>query len=106
MTADSTAGKAQSVAQLMSDSGNSFGRVLKRARSLEQLGERVSRLLPADLTSNCRLANVRDGKMIFACTSAGCATRLRMQASDLLDQLHAAGMNEIEAIEVRMMQSR
>lgn len=93
---------ALSVRQLMADSEGGFGRVLQRARSLEQLSRQVSGLLDPDMARHCQLANVRDGRMIFACSSPGCATRLRMQAPDLLEQLHAAGMEDIDAIEVKM----
>ena len=93
------------VNELLSESEGSFGKLLARARALEQLNSRVSRLLDDDLARHCQLANVRDGRMIFACNSPGCATRLRLEAPNLLQQLHDAGMEEIEAIEVRMIMS-
>jgi hypothetical protein len=92
-----------SISQLMSGSETGFGRILKRAEALNQLNHRVSRLLDDDLAIHCQVANVRDGRMIFACTSPGSATRLRLQARQLIDQLHAAGLKDIEVIEVRMM---
>lgn len=92
-----------SINQLMTGSDTGFGKVLKRAEALNRLNHRVSRLLDDDLARHCQVANVRDGRMIFACTSPGCATRLRMQARQLIEQLHAAGLKDIEVIEVRMM---
>ena len=98
--------KPLSISQLISNSDTGFGRILKRAEAINQLNHRVSRLLDKDLARHCRVANVRNGRMIFACTSAGCATRMRLHAAHLLDQLHAAGLNEIEHIEVKMMPER
>jgi hypothetical protein len=95
-----------SIRQLMSDSGSGFGKLLKRAKAISQLDRRVSRLLDPELARFCQVANLRDGRLILACSSPGCATRLRMQANSLLDQLHAAGLQEIEAIEVKMMPER
>ncbi len=94
---------AHSINQLMADTGSGFGQLLKRARALEALGARVSRLLDPTIAGQCKLANVRDGKMIFSCSSPGIATRLRMQAPALLEQLHAAGMTDIEGVEVRLV---
>lgn len=86
----------------MADPEGGFGKILKRARALERLGNRVSGFLGEDLAGQCQLANVREGKMIFTCNSSGVATRLRMQAPALLEQLHAVGMKEIREIEVKL----
>lgn len=96
----------QSVRQLMTGSQTGFGKVLERARALSELNQQISGLLDDELARHCQVANIRDGRLIFACTSPGSATRLRMQGGQLLDDLHAAGLNEIEAIEVKMVVSR
>lgn len=104
MTADPRSNRGpRSVGQLMSDEEATFGRVLKRARALEKLNLRVQGLLDPEVARRCRVANVRAGQLIFACTSQGVATRLRLQSPQLLERLHAAGLEEIEEIEVRMM---
>ena len=90
------------VSELMQSSETSFGKVLQRARALEQLNQQISGLLDDEIARNCQVANIRDGRLIFACKSSGSATRLRMQANQLLDDLNAAGLDEIEAIEVKM----
>lgn len=116
MTGNNQAEKtAQSIRQLMAASGSDsapgsapgskFVRILDRARALDRLNQRVSGLLGDELARTCQVANVRDGRMIFACTSAGSATRLRMLCPKLLADLHAAGLDEIKAIEVKMMPS-
>lgn len=97
---------AHSVSQLMADSESGFGKLLKRARALESLNTRVMRLIDPAIQAQCTLANVREKKMIFACTSPGAATRLRMQAPVLLQELHAAGMLEVEGIEVKLVPPR
>ena len=97
---------AMSVRQLMNDAETGFGRVLQRARALDQLNQRVSGLLGPELARSCQVANVRDGRIIFVCRSPGCATRLRMQSRQILGDLHAAGLAEIEAIDVKVDVSR
>jgi len=94
-----------SINELLSESEGSFGKVLQRARALDRLNRRVARLLDDDLARHCQLANVREGRLIFACNSPACATRLRLQAPSLLQQLHDAGLEDIEAIEVKMIPS-
>lgn len=95
--------EAQSISQIMSDPKAAFGKLLQRARAIERLNRRVSGLIGADLARHCQVANLRDGKLIFACTSPACAARLRMEAPELLVQLQAVGLTDIEAIEVKMM---
>lgn len=92
-----------SVSQLMTESQGGFARILQRARALDRLGQKVSGLLDDDLARRCTVANVRRGQLIFACSSAGAATRLRMQSQALLEQLHAVGLDKIESIEVKMV---
>jgi len=91
-----------SVTQLMSGSDTSFGKILQRAKALNQLNQRVSGLLDKDLAKHCQVANVRDGKMIFTCTSPGYATRLKLQTGQLLDELETAGLEGINKIEVKV----
>jgi hypothetical protein len=94
-----------SVGELMRGGESGFGKILERARALEKLNQQISRMLDDDLARNCQVANVRDGRLIFACRSAGSATRLRLQGNQLLEDLHSAGLNDIESIEVKMMVS-
>ena len=91
------------VADLMSESQGGFGRILRRARQLERLNRQIQTLLEPHLACSCRLINIRQDTMVFGCTSAACATQLRMLAPDLVRRLHQAGLDEIEKIEVRMM---
>lgn len=91
-----------SVGELMSYPEGGFGRMLKRARAIERFGRKVSALLDPDLARICQVANVRDGRLIFVCTSSGGATKLRMQAPALLEQLHEVGLGEIEKIAVKV----
>jgi len=91
------------VDQVLAEWQHNFGRILQRARAIERLNRRVSKLLDAELARHCLVANLRDGKLIFACTSPACATRLRMEAPELMAQMHAVGLTDIEAIEVKMM---
>ena len=93
----------RTVSQVMADSDTGFARILQRAQALERLNAKVVRLLDDDLARHCQVANLRDGMLIFACTSPGCATRLRMQAPQLLEQLRAAGIRDVDEIAVKMM---
>ena len=97
---------ARSVGELMSESGSGFGRILQRARTLDQLNSRIMPLLEPKLASHCRVANVRDGRLVFVCSSPSCATRLRLQSPELIERLHALGMEAIEGIVVRITHDR
>lgn len=96
-----TSNAPRSIGSLMGDTGSGLGKLLQRARAISELGGRVSRLLESGLASHCRVANIRDGKLVFVCSSAAWATHLRMHAPALLESLRAAGVEDITAIEIK-----
>lgn len=94
---------ARPVGEVISESTSAFGRLLKRARELERLNLRVLPLLDPKIAEHCRLANVSEGRMVFVCSSSACATRLRLQAPDLIKRMHELGLVDINVIKVMMM---
>ncbi|HNR92166.1 MAG TPA: DciA family protein [Dokdonella sp.] len=61
-----------------------------RARALDALDGRLRHLLPATLARECRLADVRNGRLVFLATSAAWATRLRLHQEALLAEARVA----------------
>jgi hypothetical protein len=66
--------------------------VVERARMLEALDRRLRQSLPDALAPHVRLANVRDGRLVFLVTSPVWKAKLRLHADALRDAAVAAGL--------------
>lgn len=66
----------------------------ERAQALDALDRRLRQSLPVELAQRCRLANVRQGRLVFLVNTASLATALRLHTPELL---RAAGEAGIEA---------
>jgi hypothetical protein len=62
-----------------------------RARALAALDLRLRRTLPASLRDQVRLADLRDGRIVFLAPTPAMAARLRTCQSDLLATAHLLG---------------
>lgn len=58
--------------------------MLERARLLGALDAQLRALLPAELARQCRLASVRDQRLVFLASSGSWAARLRFHQALLL----------------------
>ena len=61
-----------------------------RVRALDALDARLRRLLPDAIARESRLADVRNGRVVFLASSPAWATRLRQHESVLLAEARAA----------------
>ncbi|MBZ0221843.1 MAG: DUF721 domain-containing protein [Dokdonella sp.] len=69
-----------------------LGAIAQRAHALDTLDQRLRRLLPATVARETRLADVRQGRLVFLASSPIWASRLRLHEAELLaDARHAIG---------------
>ena len=94
--------KTLRVADVISDHGSSFGRLLRKATLLMQLEHLLAGFLDPGLAAHFQAAALRGGRLVLISPSGSWATRLRLQVPQLLDSLHRAGYAEIEVIDVRV----
>ena len=73
-----------------------------RARVLDLLDGRLRHHLPATLARECRLADLRNGRLVFIATSSTWATRLRLHQVSLLAEARAATGDTIEHLAVKV----
>ena len=66
----------------------------ERAQALDALDRQLRQSLPAGIAQHVRLANVRQGRLVFLVKSAALATALRLHTPELL---RAAGKAGVEA---------
>ena len=85
-----------------SDTGSRLGNLMQRAAYLMQLESLLSSLVEPDLAAHFQVAAARKNRLILISPNASWATRLRMQAPRLISSLHAAGVRQIEYIDIRV----
>ena len=73
-----------------------------RARVLDALDERLRRLLPAATARETRLADVRNGRIVFLASSPTWASRLRLHQADLLAEARTALGSGVERFAVKV----
>ena len=73
-----------------------------RARVLDLLDGRLRHHLPETLARECRLADLRNGRLVFITTSSTWATRLRLHQVSLLAEARAATGDTIEHLAVKV----
>ena len=92
----------QCVGEVLNDPDSSLSNLLDRASYLMQLETLLTGLLDSDLAAQFQVAAARKNRLILISPSASWATRLRMQAPRLISSLHAAGVRQIEYIDIRV----
>ena len=103
MTRFQQAGKTpQRVGEILNNPDSSLSNLLERASYLVQLETLLTGLLDSDLAAQFQVAAARKNRLILISPSAPWATRLRMQAPRLISALHAAGVRQIEHIDIRV----
>jgi len=85
-----------------SDTGSRLGNLMQRAAYLMQLESLLSSLVEPDLAAHFQVAAARKNRLILISPTASWATRLRMQAPQIINALHASGVTEFEHIDIRV----
>lgn len=73
-----------------------------RAGRLADLGARLNRVLPSALSAQVRLANLRDGKLVFLVASPAWATRLRYSQALVLEAARQLGL-DVQGLVVKVV---
>ena len=92
----------QRVCEILNYPDSSLSNLLEHASYLMQLETLLTGLLDSDLAAQFQVAAARKNRLILISPSASWATRLRMQAPHLINSLHAAGVRQIEHIDIRV----
>ena len=82
--------------------GSNLRSLLQHAGSLTQLQQRLAAVLDPALAAHFQVANLRQNRLVLLASSPAWATRLRMQAADLLAFLRRSGHPELIEVEVRV----
>jgi hypothetical protein len=80
----------------------SLDAIAKRARALDDLDERLRRLLPPAVARETRLADFRNGRIVFLASSPAWASRIRLHQAALLTAARAALGSAVEHFAVKV----
>jgi hypothetical protein len=81
---------------LAAPEGSTLDGLIDRARALGALDKRLRQSLPEPLAGQCRLANVREGRLVFLASSPLWRNRLRLESASLLAAATEAGIPAFE----------
>ncbi len=76
--------------------------LVEKARLLEVWDQRLRALLPPRLASECQLANVRKGQLVFLAQSPAWASKLRLLSRQLLDEANDNLGLEVQRLTVKV----
>ena len=79
-----------------------LGALADHARALDALDRRLRRLLPEALARESRLADVRDGRVVFLASSQTWASRIRLHQAALLAEARAALGDVVQRFAVKV----
>lgn len=79
-----------------------LGTLADRARALDELDDRLRHLLPEAVARETRLADVRNGRIVFLASSPTWASRIRLYQSALLAEARAATNGGVEHFTVKV----
>ncbi len=89
------------VSEMLKSRSSGLGQLLKHARKLEQLDQKLANILEPDISGRVRVAALHDHRLVLITPSAALATRLRLDSEDLLKALQAVGVKGISQIQIR-----
>lgn len=93
---------APSVGQVISDSDNTLSALLRHARSLAGLESLLADYTGPQLAAQFQVAVLREDRLVLLTPTAAWATRLRMQAEQMLHFLQASGYEQLRHIDIRV----
>jgi len=93
---------APSVGQVISDTGDTLSAVLRHARSLAEMESLLAEYSGPQIAAQFQVAAMREDRLVLLTPTAAWATRLRMQAEQMLRFLQASGYGQLRHVDIRV----
>ena len=93
---------AASVGQVISDSGDTLPALLRHARSLARMESLLADYSGPQMAAQFQVAAMHADRLVLLTPTASWATRLRMQAEQMLHFLQASGYKQLRYIDIRV----
>ncbi len=94
-----TESRPQAVSHIVSHADGSLRYLLDNLARIQELDQFVKQNLPKNLSSHCRVANIRDNRVIIAVDSSVWATRLKFELTELLSGIRQQGYYGLAGID-------
>ena len=85
-----------------SGENSNLGSLLQHAARLTRLQQLLAAALDPALAAQFQVANLKQNRLVLLASSPAWATRLRMQAAEVLAILRRSGLPELTEVEVRV----
>jgi hypothetical protein len=93
---------AASVGEVISDSSDTLAALFRHAKSLTRVESLLASYISPELADQFQVAAMRRDRLVLQASAACWATRLRMQAEQLLQFLRASGYDHLRHIDIRV----
>jgi hypothetical protein len=91
-----------SVGEVIANPGNTLATLVHHANTLARLESLLSGSCSPDLATQFQVADLRRDRLVLLAPTASWATRLRMEAGQMLQFLHASGYEHLRHIDIRV----
>lgn len=98
----SFSGSARRAESVLDDAGQGLSRLMAHARALRALDRQLAALVPDDVAAHVRVAALRSGELLLLADSAAWATRLRMLAANIRQQLSIGSPQAIQKVSIQV----
>jgi hypothetical protein len=93
---------ASSVGDVISHSDNTLSALFRHAKSLTRVESLLSGYISPELACRFQVASMRQDRLVLLAPASSWATRLRMQAEQMLQFLQASGYAHLRHIDIRV----
>jgi hypothetical protein len=93
---------AREVSEVLGSQSKGLGDLIKRAKYLQYLDQKLSGLLDQEMCPFVQVAAVHENCLVLVTSSAALATRLKLDSDSLLKSLHAVGVNGLSQVKIRI----
>ena len=87
---------------MIANPGNTLAALVRHANLLARLESLLAGSCNPDLAAQFQVADLRQDRLILLTPTASWATRLRMEAGQMLQFLHASGYEHLRHIDIRV----
>ena len=95
-------GNSPSVGELIADPHSSLASLFHQARNLARVESLLSGMTGTEVAARFQVAAIREDRLVLLTPSAPWATRLRMQAEQMLQFLQVSGFAHLRYIDIRV----
>ena len=95
-------GTSSSVSEVIADPHSSLASLFHQARTLARVESLLTGYAGLEVATQFQVASIREDRLVLLTPNAAWATRLRMQAEQMLQFLQVSGITHLRYIDIRV----